>query len=96
MKEIRAYIKTHKLPDVVSFLEEDEHIVHYSISQNYIPEGLENLLEEIQDYVKIEILCCTKYVDSIVEDIRTFAGTGLKNDGKILVFSAEKVFDISD
>lgn len=96
MKEIKAFVKQHKLNELLRHLKNELKCLSISISQNHIPEEIAEEIEELQDYVKIEIICKPSDVSEIVDDIKMFARTGLKNDGRIFISSIGKTIDISD
>lgn len=96
MKEIRAYIKPHKLSEVTIALHHIEGLTGLSVSEvkgfgrGRMEKGPHATGEEVVDYVphvKIEILCTDELVDEVVEAVRRAAHTGLRGDGKIYVLS---------
>ena len=105
MKEIKAYIKPHKLSGVTLALHHVEGLTGMSVSEvKGFGRGREkdaphSVQEELIDYiphVKIEIVCHDELVEEIIETIRGAAHTGLRGDGKIYVLShVEKAVRIS-
>lgn len=96
MKEIRAYIKPHRLSDVTNALHHVQGLTEVSVSEvkgfgrGRVAEGPHGTGESVVDYVqnvKIEIICAVDLVDEIVECICGAAHTGLRGDGKIYVLS---------
>lgn len=96
MKEIKAYIKPHKLSEVTLALHRVEGLTGMSVSEvkgfgrGLSKDAPHSTREELIDYiphVKIEIVCHDALVGEIVETIRRAAHTGLRGDGKIYVLS---------
>ena len=96
MKEIKAYIKPHKLSAVTLALHKIEGLTGMSVSdvrgfgRGRAKEAPHTIQEDLIDFiphVKIEIVCHDELVDEIVETIRREAHTGLRGDGKIYVLS---------
>ena len=94
MKEIKAYIKPHKLSDVTLALHHVEGLTGMSVSdvkgygRGRAKDSPHSVREDLVDYiphVKIEIVCHDELVDEIVKTIRQAAHTGLRGDGKIYV-----------
>lgn len=98
MKEIKAYIKSHKLSEVTLALHKVEGLTGMSIANvqgfGHITakktfEGASNVPEDFVPYVKIEIVCLDRLVDEIASIIQKKAYTGLSGDGKIFVTNIE-------
>ena len=96
MKEIRAYIKPHKLSEVTQALHHVEGLTGMSVSdvkgfgRGHVGGEPHSAGEEVVDYVhhaRIEIICRDELMGEVVESIRRTAHTGLRGDGKIYVFS---------
>ena len=96
MKEIKAYIKPHKLSDVTLALHHVEGLTGMSVSdvkgfgRGRAKDSPHSVREDLVDYiphVKIEIVCHDELVEEVVETIRQAAHTGLRGDGKIYVLS---------
>jgi len=96
MKEIRAYIKPHKLSQVTLALHHVEGLTGVTVSEvkgfgrGHAHEDPHSIRDELIDYiphVKIEIICHEQLVDEIIDTIRREAHTGLRGDGKSYVFS---------
>lgn len=103
MKEVRAYIKTHKLAEVTMAL---HHVEGFSgmtvIEARGCGRGHAHSRHETADdavdhapYVRLEIICADNLVESIIEAIERHAHTGLRGDGKICVLPVEQVVRIS-
>jgi len=100
MKEIRAYIKHHKLPDVTRALRKVQGLTGLTIVETkgmgvgwHASGG--NRLVDYQPGLKLEILCCDALVEEVVSLIEKAAHTGLKGDGKIYVTPVELAVRIS-
>ncbi|MDT8443444.1 MAG: P-II family nitrogen regulator [Desulfuromonadales bacterium] len=100
MKEIKAYIKKHKLEGVIRALRKIEGLTGISVidSHGY---GLGwggiggDAQLESRPGVKLEIVCQNDLVDQVVATIEKAAHTGLKGDGKIYVANIEQAVRIS-
>jgi nitrogen regulatory protein P-II 1 len=105
MKEVRAYIKPHRLSAVTLALHEIEGLTGLSVSdvrgcgRGRAKNSPRRFVEDLCDFipgVRIEIICEDALVDEIVETVQREAHTGLRGDGKIYVFSrVEEVVRIS-
>lgn len=100
MKEIKAYIKKHKLDDVIRALRKIEGLTGMSVidSSGYGIGWRAAKGEGETDRrpgVKVEIICRDDLVDEVVTAIEKAAHTGLKGDGKIYVSGIEQVVRIS-
>ncbi|MCB2184972.1 MAG: P-II family nitrogen regulator [Deltaproteobacteria bacterium] len=100
MKEVKAYIKKHKLDEVERSLRKIEGLTGFSVSEfqghgaGWRGPGQEEAIA-YQHGVKLEIICRDDLVDQVVEHIAKAAHTGLKGDGKIYVASIEQAVRIS-
>ena len=96
MKEIKAYIKVHKLNELMRVLKDDYNVHGVTVCQNHLS-GIQDIyLDELLDYVRVDFVCKREYVEEIIDDIKTFSRTGLRNDGKIFILPVEQVIEISD
>jgi len=104
MKEVRAYIKPHKLVEVLLALHKVEGLTGLSISEikglgrGGIKDSQEHLTDDLVNYiphVRIEIVCHDELVEEIVSRIQDSAHTGLRGDGKIYVSAMETAVRIS-
>jgi len=104
MKEIKAYLKPHKLSDVILALHKIEGLTGVSVSdirgfgRGKAKTSREKVTEGLVDFLrgaKIEIVCRDDLVDRIVSTIETSARTGLRGDGKIYVSDVETAVRIS-
>lgn len=99
MKQIQAYIKKHKLNDVVRALRNVQQISGLSV-MNRDGYGLgwtqdSNSDQEMLAGVKLEVFCCDEAVEDVVSAIERAAHTGLKGDGKIYISPVEQAVRIS-
>ncbi len=100
MKEIKAYIKKHKLADVTRVLRKIEGLTGMSVIESCgygIGWGGAEFEEHIscRPGVKIEVFCNDELVDEVVSSIEKAAQTGLKGDGKIYVSTIDVAVRIS-
>lgn len=100
MKEIKAYIKKHKLDEVIRALRKIEGLTGMSVidSCGYgIGLGGSRGEEQIdcRPGVKVEIICREALVEEVVATIEKASHTGLKGDGKIYVGAIEWAVRIS-
>ncbi len=98
MKEIKAYIKRHKLDPVVTALRKVGNLTGMSVLHSSgfgqgwrIGEGG----ADCRPGVKIEIVCKDEVVDAVVKTIAAAAHTGLKGDGIIFVSEIGQALRIS-
>lgn len=103
MKEIKAYIKPHKLSEVTRALHEIENLTGVSVVEvkGFGRSRKKNDSDQNSDdwvfyvpHVKIEIVCLDGMVDHIVSTIQTAAHTGLRGDGKIYISSVDEAIRI--
>ncbi len=104
MKEIKAYIKPHKLTAVTLALHKLEGLTGMSVvdvrgfGRGKAKDAPYRIVEDLVDYiphVKIEIVCLDELVEDIVSTIENIAHTGLRGDGKIYVSSVEEAVRIA-
>ena len=99
MKQIQAYIKKHKLNDVVRALRKVRRITGLSVmardgyGMGWVQDS--NSEQEMLIGYKLEVFCCDEAVEDVVSAIEQAAHTGLKGDGKIYVNSIEQAVRIS-
>jgi len=99
MKQIQAYIKKHKLDDVVRALRKSQLLSGLSVMdrEGYglgWSRGISDD-QELLSGVKLEVFCPDGNVDLVVSIIEKEAHTGLKGDGKIYVSYIEQAVRIS-
>jgi nitrogen regulatory protein PII len=100
MKEIKAYIKRHKLNEVIRALRKVEGLTGMSVidSCGYgVGWGGAKGEEQIdcRPGIKVEIICRADLAEAVVAAIEKAAHTGLKGDGKIYVGNIERAVRIS-
>ena len=105
MKEIKAYIKPHKLSAVTLELNKIEKFPGMSICEvrgfgatkgKYESTDQDESLNEYEPHIKIEIVCDDLQETSIVDVIKQTAHTGLRGDGNIYVYDVQKVIRINE
>jgi nitrogen regulatory protein P-II 1 len=104
MKEIKAYIKPHKVSKVTLALQKIEGLTGMSVSKvrgfgrgraKHAPDKVTEGLIDYIERVKIEIVCGDDLVEEVVSAIERAARTGLRGDGKIYVSEIETAVRIS-
>lgn len=104
MKEIKAYIKPHKLSTVTLGLHKIEGLTGLSVTdvrgfgRGKARDAPSRIVEDQVDYVrhvKIEIVCPDDKVEEIVSVIEKAAHTGLRGDGKIYISTVDDAVRIS-
>ena len=102
MKQIKAYIKPHKLDDVTRALQKVERLRGMSVveikgfgrrNEDDAPHPLDDL-KDFARYLKIEIFCPETLVEELISIIDKNAFTGLRGDGKIYVLDVERAYKI--
>ncbi len=101
---ILAFIKPHKLDDVMLALHRIEGLTGASASDvrgfgrdrsRDEQKGQPEVSMNVSPHVKLEIVCGAGLVDKVVSTIEWAAHTGLRGDGKIYVLSVEQAVRIS-
>jgi len=104
MKEVRAYIRPHKLAEVAFELRQLDELpgISYTEVHGFGRHRAEKATRKIvhgmvhfAPYIKIEIICKDEDADNIIRVIRRYAHEGLKGDGKIVVSDIEQAVRIS-
>ena len=99
MKQVQAYIKKHKLNDVVRALRKVEEISGLSVIERHgygVGWTQANASDqEMLTGIKLEIFCKDCVVEDVIAAIEGAAHTGLKGDGKIFVNSIDLAVRIS-
>jgi nitrogen regulatory protein PII len=102
MKEIKAYIKQHKLDDVLWALHRIEGLSGVSVvAARGCGRGWRHPDADPGDLVserlamKLEVFCRDGLMEEVVAAIEKAAHTGLKGDGKIYVVNVEQAVRIS-
>ncbi len=94
MKEVKAYIKPHKLAQLTLALQKISGLAGMSVID---ARGFGRSKDNIGDFiphVKVEIICNDDLVDEVVSTIEKAAHTGLKGDGIIYVTDVERAVRI--
>ncbi len=97
MKEIKAYIKPHKLSPVFLALHKIPKLSGMSVidAKGYGRSRAQNYgLKDYVPHVKIEVVCIDDLVDVVIEAIEKAAYTGLRGDGKIYISPVENAVRI--
>jgi len=104
MKEIKAYIKPHRLTSVTEALHKIKGVTGMSVNdikgfgrgrgKNQKDQIIVDMIAYVP-HVKLEIVCKDELVDEIVAAIEETAHTGLRGDGKIYVAAIEQAVRIS-
>lgn len=103
MKEIKAYIKPHKLTAVTMALHRIEGLTGASVSdvrgfgRGKDKSRRHRVMDDLIDYephVKLEVVCQDAAAEAVVSAIQTAAHTGLRGDGKIYVIDVQDVVRI--
>jgi len=104
MKKIEAYIKTHRLQEVIERLHVIDGLSGVSIHdmqgfgrtrESDAPVHIVDTAINAQPHVKIEIFCLNEIKDQVIDAIMEGAHTGLRADGKIYVSSVDEAIRIS-
>ena len=96
MKKIEAFIKSHRLDELVLTMQEIKGLQGLTITSvkgfgRGRPDGVRN----IQSKSKIEVFCTDEMEDTVVAAIEKAAHTGLRSDGKIYIIPVEDAVRIS-
>ena len=106
MKEIQAYLKKHKIDEVVLALSKISGLSGLSVISSHGfgrgrggTKGTDMVVFDDRLFdvpgVKLEIVCKDDLVDKIIETIIEHAHTGLRGDGKIYVKNVETAVRVS-
>ena len=104
MKEIKAYIKPHKLVEVAQALHNIKGLTGMSVNdikgfgrgrgENEKNQIILDMIAYVP-HVKLEIVCPDELAAEVVTAIEKAAHTGLRGDGKIYISNVEKAVRIS-
>ena len=104
MKRIEAYIKLHRLDEVIGRLHVIDGLTGVSIHEikgfgrgrghDESVRIVDNTINWIP-HVKLEIYCSNEILEAVIDAILEGAHTGLRGDGKIYVSSVEDAIRIS-
>ena len=104
MKKVEAYIKKHRLNEVIEALHMIDGLTGVSVldvrgfGRTRNKEGPIHIVDNIATavpHVKLEIVCMDNLLDTIVDTIQKAAHTGLRADGKIYISDIEDAIRIS-
>ena len=104
MKVVVAYIKPHRLSDVLLALHDIEALYGVSVSdirgfgRGRAKNAPDRVREHDMDFVprvRIETLCPDHVADQIITTIEKHAHTGLQGDGKIYAVKVDQAVRIS-
>jgi nitrogen regulatory protein PII len=104
MKKIEAYVKSHRLIEVVEELHTIEGLTGVSVHEikgfgrtrdNGDHVRIVDNTINWEPHVKIEIFCLDGIADAVIAAILKGAHTGLRADGKIYISSVEDAVRIS-
>ncbi len=104
MKKIEAYIKSHRLTEVVERLHMIEGLTGLSVHEikgfgrargDGQPVRIVDNTINWEPHVKLEVFCRDGLVDAIIDGILEGAHTGLRADGKIYVSPVDDAVRIS-
>lgn len=105
MKEIIAYIKTHRLTKVTMALQKIKGLGGISVAkvrgfgrrrEDDPHRPVVDDLMDFAEYIKIEIFCPDELAEELISVIDRAASTGLRGDGKIFLSNVEKGFRIGN
>lgn len=104
MKEIKAYIREHKLTPVILALHQIEGLTGVSIyeirgyGRGKAQQAENRIIQDLISYIpmiRIDIVCLDNLVDRVVTAIQQAAHTGNRGDGKIYIANIEQAVRIS-
>ncbi|RJR51750.1 MAG: P-II family nitrogen regulator [Desulfobacteraceae bacterium] len=104
MKQVKAYIKPHRLYEVTLSLHKIDGLTGMSVTKvlgfgrGRAKEDKDKVTEggvDMVPHLKIEIVCRDELVEEIVSAIERAAHTGLRGDGKIYVLEVTDAVRIS-
>lgn len=104
MKQIVAYVRSHKLPAVALALQNIpgltgmSHSSVHGFGRGRAKDALQKIVRDLVDFVsmdRIEVFCSSEIAESVIEAILSSAHEGLCGDGKIYVLQVEQAVRIS-
>ena len=103
MKEIKAYVKRHRLAEVMHALRHIEGLSGASVveAQGFGSSALagrptaEDDLELLAPHARVEVVCRDELLETVVSAILEHARTGRRGDGKIFVIDVEQAVRIA-
>jgi len=103
MKQIVAFVKSHKLPAVALALQNISGLTGMSYSSVHgfgrgrAKDARQKIVRDLVDFVsmdRIEIFCVDELVDQVTESIINAAHEGQRGDGKIYIFEVAEAIRI--
>lgn len=94
MKQIIAYVRTHKLPAIALALQNVERLTGMSFStvhgfgRGRAKNAEQKVVRDLVDFVpmdRMEVFCSDEIAEYVIETIINSAHEGLRGDGKIYV-----------
>ena len=94
MKQIVAYVKSHKLPAVALALQNIAGLTGMSYSSVHgfgrgrAKDAQQKIVRDLVDFVsmdRVEIFCADDIVDQVIDSITNAAHEGQRGDGKIYI-----------
>jgi len=94
MKQIIAYVRTHKLPAIALALQNIEGLTGMSFSgvhgfgRGRAKDARQKIVRDLVDFVsmdRIEVFCSDDIAENVIETIINTAHEGLRGDGKIYI-----------
>jgi nitrogen regulatory protein P-II 1 len=104
MKKFEAFIKKHRLNEVIELLHDIDELTGLSITdisglgRTRNPDGPVRIVDNAYNnvsHVKIEVFCADALTETVVSAILEGGHTGLRGDGKIYISSVEDAVRIS-
>ena len=96
MKKIEAFIKSHRLDELLLTIQEIKGLKGVTITDaRGFGRGRPDGSRKLRTNTKIEIFCVDEMADVVVEAIEKASHTGLRSDGKIYVIPVEQAVRIS-
>ena len=104
MKKIEAYIKQHRVDDVVTALRQVEGLTGMTVT---LAQGFgrghlgteshptQEMIHDLHAVAKLDVFCPDELAATITNVIQTTSHTGLRGDGKIYVMPVDQAVRIS-
>lgn len=104
MKKIEAFVKKHRLDEVVLAIHRVEGLTGMTVTdaRGFGRGGAASkmrptpqMIHDFAEVTRIEVFCHDKLAGEVVETIEKAAHTGLRGDGKVYVLAVEQAVRIS-
>lgn len=106
MKKVEAFIKAHRLDEVIRVLEGLEGVTGVTVTNVHgfgrgrggmsgRPEEMTEMTGKFLRTARIEVFCRDELAEEVVGTIEQAAHTGLRGDGKVYVLPVEQAVRIS-